>query len=82
MNYVVERVARSICKRSGLDPSKIYEGETKPEWVKFVPHALDAMGAAMPTTLPMDAAGITHLRNSPSDASGCFEAMILAALEG
>lgn len=74
---------RDYCLRSGDDEA---EALSTAYWAhgKDVERAREKARAAIeamrPTSNKMDVAGGVHLRGNPSDASGCFEAMIDAAL--
>lgn len=79
MSDMVEKVARAIWDSTEIEPWDAVPDTTKHMCRHVARAAIEAM---RPTSNAMDFAGAVHLRLYPSDASGCFEAMIDAALKG
>lgn len=77
MSEMIERVAKELHERLSGQDIHGYLG------ANFDLHevARAAIEAMKPTTNRMDVAGCLYLRENHSDASGCFETMIDAALK-
>jgi len=83
---MIERVARAIARKHAetLDWAGYLEGGADQyvdqAWSGNADYARAAIESMRPTTNEMDVAGAVYLRAHPSDASGCFTAMIDAAI--
>lgn len=79
MSTMVERVARAM--HEAVLPEVPWEPNGDGYYEAQYISARAAIEAMKPTSFAMDVSGVLHLRERPSDASGCFEAMIDAALK-
>ncbi|MGN7750577.1 hypothetical protein [Sinorhizobium sp. 22678] len=88
---MVERVARAIGVADLNASAKSMPNVPMETMAEYAKHAADeghyeamaraAIEAMKPTSNAMDVAGVIYLRENHSDASGCFEEMIQAALK-